>query len=117
MLACDYNEKIFQTLPGQGWRVIIEWDFDMSDDLPAMTLEPVVAWVTAKLHRSGKRGPYDEVVIAPMVRWPAGDELLLLDTRGSTIIKKVTYLAPGDEPSTQQSRQLNESYAKGVVRG
>lgn len=86
MFSCDFNEKVFQTLPGQGWRVLIQWNPDRVDEeegFPAVTLEPVVAWVTARIQRERKRDEYkyEDVIIAPLVRWPSGDELVLMDSR------------------------------------
>jgi hypothetical protein len=126
MFACDSNGKIFQTLPGQGWRVLIRWNPappDEADGFPAATLEPVIAWVTAKVPREQNTdGAYEEVIIAPLVRWPSGDELLLLDyqalvSKDSEPARKFIYLAPGEELSQQHFEQLSGGYAKGVTLG
>lgn len=117
MFSCDSDEKIFQTLPGQGWRVLIEWNRDSAEDgFPAVTLEPVIAWVTARIPRERKRDGYmyEDVIIAPLVRWPSGDELVLMDSR-SSLSRKVVYIAPGEEMSEEHFKQLSGSYAKGVT--
>jgi hypothetical protein len=119
MFLCVF-EKIFQTLPGQGWRVLIDWSqdrFDEEDDYPAATLEPVIAWVTASIQRKRKRDgyKYEEVIIAPLVRDPSGDELLLMDSHADSSPKFV-YVSPGEELSQQHFHQLRGGgYAKGVT--
>jgi hypothetical protein len=89
-----------------------------ANSFPAATLEPVVAFVTAKIPRGVKVGetPYEDVIIAPLVRWPSGDELLILDSRGGSS-RKFVYVAPGEELSEQHFEQLRGGYAKGVTLG
>lgn len=119
MFSCDNDEKIFQTLPGQGWRVLIQWNadtVDSADGFPAMTLEPVIAWVTAKIPRGqDTKRPFEDVIIAPLVRWPSGDELVLMDSR-ALATQKLVYVAPGEKLSEQHFEQLGGGYAKGVPR-
>lgn len=122
MFVNDCNHKIFQTLPGQGWRVLIEWDpalVDPEDGFPAATLEPVTAWVTTKVQREPRgHAPYEDVIIAPLVRWPSGDELVLLDSFETlTPFRKFVYIAPGEELSSQHFDQLRGSYAPAVTLG
>src|SRR5579862_505006 len=119
MLSCDFEEKIFQTLPGQGWRVLIQWNPDNPDALegfPATTLEPVIAWVTARIQRERRRDgyKYEDVIIAPLVRYPVGDELVLMDSRDDSP-RRFVYVAPDEELSEQHFKQLCGSYARGVV--
>lgn len=120
MFCCDFDEKIFQTLPGQGWRVLIKWGPDApdkQDGFPETTLEPVIAWVTARVQRERMRDSfkYEDVIVAPLVRWPSGDELLLLDSRDNSP-RAFVYLAPGEELSPQHFRQLRgECYAEAVT--
>jgi hypothetical protein len=125
MFSCVNDEKIFQTLPGQGWRVLIEWAKTNGsywpDDWPDMTLEPVIAWVTARITRRGNQ-PHasdEQVVIAPLVRWPISGELYLLAGLWSNerSYQGVVYLAPGEEPSEEHMRQLRGGYAKAVTLG
>ena len=120
MFANDGNEKIFQTLPGQRWRVLIQWnpdDVDAAEGFPATTLEPVIAWVTAKVERNGS-APYDEVIITPLVRFPSGDELILLDSR-EFAPPKFVYLVPGEELLEEHFARLRgeKRYAKAVTLG
>ncbi|HVJ07423.1 MAG TPA: hypothetical protein VM554_03510 [Acidisarcina sp.] len=119
MFVNDNGEKIFQTLAGQGWRALIQWNpspQDAAEGFPAVTLEPVVAWVTAKISRDQPKGQlYEDVIIAPLVRWPSGDELLLLDTRDDSD-RKFVFLAPGEELAQQHFDQLRDGkYAKEVT--
>ncbi|MGA2675223.1 MAG: hypothetical protein ABSE99_18585 [Terracidiphilus sp.] len=119
MFVNDNGEKIFQTLAGQGWRALIQWNpspQDAAEGFPAVTLEPVVAWVTAKISRDQPKGqPYEDVIIAPLVRWPSGDELLLLDSRDGSG-RKFVYLAPGEELSQPHFDQLHSGkYATEVT--
>lgn len=124
MFSCINDEKIFQTLPGQGWRVLIEWDCvaELAEEgHPAMTLEPVIAWVTARVQRVRKRDghKYEDVIIAPLVRETLGNELILLDVaapheRGS--FKSFVYVAPGEDAS-EQIKRLDGEYASGVTLG
>ena len=103
---------------GKGWRVLIQWDpaaADAAEGFPAATLEPVIAWVTLKVPRIGAKCTYDDVVIAPLVRFPSGDELLILDSDGPSS-RKVVYLAPGEEVNEQHVNQLRHGgYATGVT--
>lgn len=119
MFANDFNEKIFQTLPGQGWQVLIDWNppkEDAADGMPRYTLEPVVAWVTAKVTRVELGEDREEVIIAPLVRWPSSDELTLLNSRDGADRKHV-YLAPGETLADEHFAQLEGGYRKGVPRG
>lgn len=117
MFVNDDGEKIFQTLAGQGWRVLIQWNpGDETEGGPSVTLEPVVAWVTAKISREQpKDEPYEDVIIAPLVRWPSGDEFLLLDSRDGSD-RKFVYLAPGEGLAQRHFDQLRGgAYAKEVT--
>lgn len=117
------EEKIFQTLPGQGWRVLIQWakanGSYLPDDWPDMTLEPVIAWVTTRITRKRNQhdGLHEDVLIAPLVRWPISGELYLLADLWSKerSYQGLVYLAPGEEPSEDHMRQLRGGYAKGVT--
>ena len=123
MFTCYDKDKIFQTLPGQGWRVLIEWNMepeDVGDGFPAATLEPVIAWVTLRVARDeDTKDPYGDVVIAPLVRYPSGDGLVILDSHYSScsfLQRKFIYLAPGEEVNEQHVNQLRHgSYAAGVT--
>jgi hypothetical protein len=112
MFSCINDEKIFQTLPGQGWRVLIEWKLDaedIADGQPAITLEPVIAWVTARIQRTRERDGfnYEAVIIAPLVRESYGSDLLLLDKdTPARSFKKFVYLEPGEELATGHFNQL-----------
>ena len=118
MFNCENGEKIFQTLPGQGWRVLIQWNMgqpDEADGFPKATLEPVIAWVTCKIPRKQGQREYEDVVIAPLVRWPSGDELVLLDSNSD---HKFVYLAPGEEVAECHVNQMQrDGYAAGVTLG
>jgi len=122
MFSCDYDEKIFQTLPGQGWRVLIEWNAepeDVEDGHPVLTLEPVIAWVTARIQRKRERDgfKYEDVIVAPLVRDCLGSELLILDDRVPRCsFKRFLYLAPGEAVS-EHIKQLHGGYADGVTLG
>jgi hypothetical protein len=119
MFSCDFDEEVFQTLPGQGWRVLIQWNPDTPDALegfPTHTLEPVIAWVTARVQREGKRHRYQDVVIAPLVRWPSRNELVLLDGNAPVNDSRhFVFLAPGEELSQQHFEQLRGEFSKGVT--
>jgi hypothetical protein len=123
MFVNDCNEKIFQTLPGQGWRVLIQWNPDeggTAEGFPAATLEPIVAWVTTKVKRKAQQGyaAYEDVIIAPLVRFPSGDELAILDSREDYSGKKYVYLAPGEELTQQHFDRLRAGgYVKAVTLG
>lgn len=110
MFVDDFEEKIFQTLPGQGWQVLIDWE-DLADGDPRYTLEPVIAWVTAKIERKGDR---DTVIIAPLVRYPSGDELVLMDSRDG-LHRKFVYLSPGEILTDVHFAQLEGASCKGVT--
>jgi hypothetical protein len=121
MFANDFNEKIFQTLPGQGWRALIHWNpdaSDVADGFPETTLEPVVAWVTAKVKRTSANGASQEdVIIAPLVRWPSGNELSIIDSRQDHAPEFV-YLAPEEELTRAHFDRLrNRGYVKAVTLG
>jgi hypothetical protein len=116
--------KIFQTLPGQGWRVLIQWEKSNGycpDEWPDVTLEPVISWVTAKVpYKASKhREAGEHVVIAPLVRWPIAGELFLMSEGWSKErrYQGFVYLAPGEELSEDHMRQLRGGYAKGVTLG
>jgi hypothetical protein len=114
MFNCENGEKIFQTLPGQGWRVLVKWEPaqpDKADGFPEHTLEPVIAFVTLKIPRQSGAKEYEDVVIAPLVRWPDGSELDILDSH----IRNFVYVAPGEELTEQHFDQLRGGYAKEVT--
>jgi hypothetical protein len=120
MFINEENEKVFQTLPGQGWQVLVDWNADATpraqdEDDPRYTLEPVVAWVTAKIERKCKSGSeaWEDVVIAPLVRSTFRGELVLLDTRDGCS-REVVYLAPGETLQDEHFAQLKGAYRKGV---
>jgi len=123
MFATENGEKILQTLPGQGWRVLIEWKpepADAADGWPTATLEPVIAWVTVKVPRVTASGSnYEDVIIAPMVRGVCGEDLMLLDTgQPITLFNGLVYLAPGEELAEEHFKQLlHGEYAEGVTLG
>lgn len=113
MFANDFKEKIFQTLPGQGWQVLIDWNpepQDLKGVQPRYTLEPIIAWVTAKVERENDR---DNVIIAPLVRDASGDELALMDVRDG-LGRTMVYLAPGETLAEEHFAQLRGEYRKGV---
>lgn len=117
MFVNDDGEKIFQTLPGQGWQVLIDWDSDMKGRNldpgdPRYTLEPVIAWITAKVERSSESRAWEEVIIAPLVRSTFQDELVLLDSRDGCS-RTAVYIAPGEALTDEQLAQLG-AYRKGV---
>ena len=124
MFSCINDETIVQTLPGQGWRVLIEWDCVAelaAEGHPATTLEPVIAWVTARVQRIRERDgyKYDDVIIAPLVREVLGNELILLDDAGPRergSFKGFVYVAPGED-AAEQIKRLGGSYAEGVTLG
>jgi len=122
MFLCVNDEKIFQTLPGQGWRVLIEWKAepeDVEDGHPVLTLEPVIAWVTARIQRKRERDgfEYEDVIIAALVRDCLGSELLILDDlEPRSSFKRFVYLAPGEDVS-EHTKRLNCRYAEGVTLG
>jgi len=123
MFVCFNDEKIFQTLPGQGWRVLIEWKRDaedVADGVPAMTLEPVIAWVTARIHRKRERDgyKYEDVIIAPLVRDCHCSDLLVLDgLEPRSSFRGFVYLAPGEDLTEKHTKQLHGGYAEGVTLG
>jgi hypothetical protein len=116
MFVCEREEKIFQTLPGQGWQVLVEWNLDPSHveaGAPTTTLEPVVAWVTAKVPNK-KTAAGEDVVIAPLVRSPLdGGELVLL--RPNSFVGACVYLAPGEKLSKDHFARLDGAYAEAVT--
>lgn len=99
------NAKVFQTLPGQGWRLAIRWNASSGK---GVTTENVIAWVTAKITQSR----YDErVIIAPLVRNPNGGALVLVDTEATVgnhdePIYGFILLAPGEVFTEIQERAL-----------
>lgn len=114
MFVNDFQERIFQTLPGQGWRVLIDMGepepADAADGQPRFLHEPVIAFVTARMtDRKGR----DEVIIAPLVRSSATGELDLIDTRALNA-QKVLYLAPGEELTDAHFEQIGQFWRKGV---
>ena len=113
MFVNDFQEKVFQTLPGQGWQALIDWSpepRDVADGMPRYTLEPVIAWVTAKVERENDR---DTVIIAPLVRDTFGNELTLLDAHDG-LNRAAIYLAPGETLTDEHFAQLKGAYRKGV---
>jgi hypothetical protein len=122
MFSCDCDEKIFQTLPGQGWRVLNKWNMqpqDYAEGYPDHTLEPVIAWVTARVQRERPRDgfKFEDIIVAPLVRFPDGNELTLLDSN-SPGAPACVYLAPGEELSQLHFDQLGyRAYAKAVTLG
>ena len=111
MYAINQNAKVFQTLPGQGWRLAVRWKacYSLSSDQD-VTVENVIAWVTAKVMRSR----YEErVIIAPLVRNPKLGTLVLVDTE--TVVGNhdepiygFILLAPGED--------FNESHKRALMR-
>jgi hypothetical protein len=117
----DFKEKVFQTLPGNGWRALIAWNPDAADRAeghPEHTLEIVIAWVTLKVERHCKRTnrTWENVIIAPLVRDTLGGQLLILDD-GDGCNRQVAYLAPGEELGQHHFDQLRGSYVKAVTLG
>ena len=121
MFVSGDGNKILQTVAGQGWRVLIKWAETPCDGWPDTTLEPVIAWVTARVPRKGdqQRAPYEQEVIAPLVRWPISGELYLLADLWSKerTYQGMVYLAPGEELSEDHVRQLQGGYITGVTLG
>jgi hypothetical protein len=113
MFVNDFQERIFQTLPGQGWHVLIDEGepspADAADGAPRFLHEPVIAFVTARMTDEKGR---DEVIIAPLVRGAATGELDIIDTRGSE--NRVLYLAPGEELTEAHFAQFGQFWRKGV---
>ncbi len=72
MYTINPNVKVFQTLPGQGWRVGIRWNRAGQ----GITFENVIAWVTAKIDD-------ERVIVAPLVRDRKGGTLVLVDPETS----------------------------------
>jgi len=119
MFVNEFNEKIFQTLPGQGWHVLVDRNPEadpsfLDADDPRYSLEPVIAWVTAKVERKHDKGKgsWEEVLIAPLVRTTIHSELELLDARADKY--NVVYLAPGETLQDEHFAQLKGAYRKGV---
>ena len=114
MFVNDFQERIFQTLPGQGWHVLIDEGepspADAADGAPRFLHEPVIAFVTARMTDAKGR---DEVVIAPLVRDSATGELSLIDTRARNT-EKVLYLAPGEVLTDAHFAEIGNFYRKGV---
>lgn len=116
MFVNDDGEKFYQTLPGQGWQVLIDWDWDaieLADGNPRYTLEPVIAWATTKVERHSKDRSWTDVIVAALVRGTCTDELVLLDSRDSSG-RKVTYLAPGEPLTDAHFTLLGGGYRRGV---
>lgn len=118
MFINEFGEKIFQTLPGQGWQVLVDWKphtTESRDGHPRYTLEPVIAWVTAKVEHKNGTHAWEDVIIAPLVRSVYGDDLELLDTHDS-LSRSVRYLAPGEELQDEHFALLRgeSTYRKGV---
>ena len=95
-MTLDPEQKLYQTLPGQGWRALIV-DGNIDDNLTSAQVnelslreEPVIAWVSFRDdYTSGEAATH----IAAMVRHKGnygGCELL------STHIQAVVFLAPGE---------------------
>jgi len=117
MFVNDFHEKIFQTLPGQGWYVLVDRNPDARKDVfdegdPRYSLECVIAWVTVKVERSHDKGSWEDILIAPLVRTTLHSELELLDTRA--VKYNVVYLAPGETLQDEHFAQLKGAYRKGV---
>lgn len=116
MFINDSDEKIFQTLPGQGWQALIDWNtssVDLADGAPRYTLEPVIAWVTARIERKNGSRVWEDVVITGLVRETSGGELVLLDSRAD-LDRAFVFLAPGEALSDEHFAQLKGGYRKGV---
>lgn len=115
MFVNDFQERIFQTLPGQGWHVLIDQGepspADAADGQPRFLHEPVIAWVTARMTDAKGR---DEIIIAPLIRGASTGELDIVDTR-SCMADRVLYLAPGEELTDAHFAQLGEFWRKGVT--
>jgi hypothetical protein len=114
------GERFCQTLPGQGWQVLVDWDSEslgLDEGDPRFTLEPVVAWATVKVERQSadKKRAWTPQIFAPIVRSTSGDELVLLDSCGHPHFK-VTYLAPGEELTDAHFALLKGGHRKGVER-
>jgi hypothetical protein len=117
MFVNDDGEKFCQTLPGQGWQVLIDWNTsaaDIAEGAPRFTLEPVIAWATAKVERLDRATNCTDVIFAPLVRGICTDELVLLDSRDKRG-REVTYLAPGEKLRADHFAQLRGAYRKGVL--
>ena len=114
MFVNDCQERIFQTLPGQGWHVLIDQGEPSPEDAAEgesrFLHEPVIAWVTA---RSTYEKGRDEVIIAPLVRCTATGELDIIDTRARNAAR-VLYLAPGEELTEAHFAEIGSFYRKGV---
>ncbi len=113
MFICKPYDKIFQTLPGNGWKALVDWSLDsdaIADGAPTTTLEPVVSWVTIKTQN--RKTLREDVIIAALVRSPLdGSELILLTP--SAPVERYVYLAPGEE---LKDRHLTGDYAEAVTR-
>lgn len=102
------NAKVFQTLPGQGWRLAIRWNASSGQSI---TTENVIAWVTAKITRSYAD---ERVIIAPLVRNPNDGELVLVDTE-TTVgnhdepIYGFALLAPAEDFTERHERALRRA--------
>ena len=114
MFVNDFQERIFQTLPGQGWHVLIDQGEPSREDAAEgesrFLHEPVIAWVTARMADEKGR---DEVIIAPLVRTSATGQLSLIDTRARNA-EKVLYLAPGELLTDAHFTEIGNFYRKGV---
>ncbi|HSY34535.1 MAG TPA: hypothetical protein VK814_02180 [Acidobacteriaceae bacterium] len=112
------GERFCQTLPGQGWQVLVDWDcesLDLDAGDPRFTLEPVVAWATVKVERQSadKKRAWTPQIFVPIVRSTSSDELVLLDSTAHRFIK-FTYLAPGEELADAHFALLKGGHRKGV---
>ena len=113
------GERFCQTLPGQGWQVLVDWDCHDTGALdegdPRFTLEPVIAWATVKVERQSKdkTRAWTPQIFVPIVRTTFADELVILDTYEHTHVK-LTYLAPGEELTDAHFALLKGGYRKGV---
>lgn len=116
MYTVDENSKIFQTLPGDGWQALIKWCARYAmDGVPVMTLEPIVAWVTAKVSRKMPAGEYEGMIIAALVRSAnCGADLVLLDVFDNRV-DGFTLLAPGENLQPKHFRLLEGGHASGVT--
>lgn len=116
MFINESNEKIFQTLPGQGWQALIDWNTDaasLAEGEPRYTLEPIIAWVTARIERKNECRVWEDVVITGLVRDTSRGELVLLDSRDG-LDRAFVFLAPGESLSEEHFTLLKGGYRNGV---
>ena len=93
MLTLYNAEKIHQTLPGQGWRVILATeDVDCVDELIVFE-EPVIAWVTFDQPHQEGHHEWEWLHVSALIRNPQGSDLSLCNSP----YKGYVYLSPGEE--------------------